>query len=124
MLLAWLPIALLEHSLWALGLGLVTIDLGLQALHVSSQTLLYALDPQARSRLVAAYMLFYSLGSAAGAIASTATTPPPAGSASAPSAPASASARSSSGDGLRTVTRFRRANRRRDTPVGCTQIRP
>jgi predicted MFS family arabinose efflux permease len=73
MLFAWLPIALLEHSLWALGLGLVMIDLGLQALHVSSQTLLYALDSHARSRLVAAYMLFYSLGSAAGAIASTAT---------------------------------------------------
>jgi hypothetical protein len=31
------------------------------------------LDPRARSRLVAAYMLFYSVGSAAGAIASTAT---------------------------------------------------
>lgn len=73
MLLAWLPIALLEHSLLALGLGLVMIDLGLQAVHVSSQTLLYALDSQARSRLVAAYMLFYSVGSAAGAIASTAT---------------------------------------------------
>jgi predicted MFS family arabinose efflux permease len=72
MLFSWLPIAFVEQSLVVMCLGLVMIDLGLQAVHVSSQTLLYRIDPEARSRFAAAYMVFYSIGSATGAIASTA----------------------------------------------------
>jgi predicted MFS family arabinose efflux permease len=71
MLLAWLPIALLHSSLWALASGVVLIDLAIQAVHVTNQSLIFALRPEARSRLVAAYMVFYSIGSASGAIAST-----------------------------------------------------
>jgi len=41
--------------------------------HVTSQSLIYSVRPEAQSRLAAGYMLFYSLGSAAGSIAATAT---------------------------------------------------
>src|SRR5262249_8507550 len=41
MLLSWLPIALLPLSLWGLILGIVTIDYGLQAVHVTNQSLIY-----------------------------------------------------------------------------------
>jgi predicted MFS family arabinose efflux permease len=72
MLVAWLPIALLDVSLWILVAGVVVLDFAIQAIHVTSQSLLFAARPGARSRLVGAYMAFYSVGSAAGAIASTA----------------------------------------------------
>ncbi|QZD69281.1 MFS transporter [Pseudomonas sp. 3-2] len=72
MLGSWLPIALTQSSLWALLLGVITLDLGLQAVHVTSQSLIYSVRPEAQSRLTAGYMLFYSIGSALGSIASTA----------------------------------------------------
>jgi MFS family permease len=61
-----------RHSLLALVVGLVTLDLAVQAVHVTSQSMIYQIDPGARSRLVGAYMVFYSIGSAGGAIGSTA----------------------------------------------------
>ncbi|TFA84700.1 putative MFS family arabinose efflux permease [Pseudomonas sp. LAIL14HWK12:I2] len=72
MLGSWLPIALTQSSLWALLLGVITLDLGLQAVHVTSQSMIYIVRPEAQSRLTAGYMLFYSIGSALGSIASTA----------------------------------------------------
>jgi predicted MFS family arabinose efflux permease len=72
LLLSWLPIALVRHSLLALVVGLIVLDLAVQAVHVTSQSIIYRIDPTARSRLVGAYMVFYSIGSAAGAVASTA----------------------------------------------------
>jgi predicted MFS family arabinose efflux permease len=71
LLVSWLPIALVRHSLLALVVGLVVLDLAVQAVHVTSQSIIYQIDPAARSRLVGAYMVFYSIGSAGGAIAST-----------------------------------------------------
>ena len=68
-----LPIALTQSSLWALLLGVITLDLGLQAVHVTSQSMIYSVRPEAQSRLTAGYMLFYSIGSAVGSILSTAT---------------------------------------------------
>ncbi|WP_166224108.1 MFS transporter [Pseudomonas atagonensis] len=73
MLGSWLPIALTQSSLWALLLGVITLDLGLQAVHVASQSMIYSVRPETQSRLTAGYMLFYSIGSALGSIASTAT---------------------------------------------------
>jgi predicted MFS family arabinose efflux permease len=72
MLVSWLPIALTQSSLWALLLGVITLDLGLQAVHVTSQSMIYSVRPEAQSRLTAGYMLFYSIGSALGSITSTA----------------------------------------------------
>jgi predicted MFS family arabinose efflux permease len=72
MFAAWLPLALLEQSLLALVAGLLLLDFAVQAVHVTNQSILYATDPKARSRLAGGYMVFYSVGSAAGAIASTA----------------------------------------------------
>jgi predicted MFS family arabinose efflux permease len=71
MLVAWLPIALLPESLWGLVIGVIMLDFGLQAVHVSNQSLVYRVRPAAQSRLTAGYMVFYSIGSAVGAITST-----------------------------------------------------
>nr|WP_326491094.1 MFS transporter [Achromobacter deleyi] len=70
--LAWAPIALLDHSLWALVLGVLVLDLALQALHVTNQAMIFSISAQAHSRLVGGYMMFYAVGSGLGSIASTA----------------------------------------------------
>ena len=69
MLAAWGAIACLHVSLWFVVAGVIMLDLGLQAVHVTSQSLIVAARPDAASRLVGGYMVFYSIGSAAGAIA-------------------------------------------------------
>jgi predicted MFS family arabinose efflux permease len=53
-----------------LAIGAVLLDLAVQAIHVSNQSRIYR--PDAGSRLIGGYMVFYSLGSGVGAIASTA----------------------------------------------------
>ncbi|RKP44950.1 MFS transporter [Trinickia fusca] len=72
MLFSWLPTAWGVHSVWALAVGVVVFDFGLQALHVANQSLIYHVRSGARSRVTAAYMLMYALGCAGGSIASTA----------------------------------------------------
>lgn len=71
MLVSWLPSALLNESLWALVVGVVIIDFGLQSVHVASQSLIYRARPEQQSRLTAGYMIFYSVGCALGSIIST-----------------------------------------------------
>ncbi|MGX8905058.1 MFS transporter [Streptomyces netropsis] len=68
---SWLPLAFTRSSLWALLGGVILLDLAVQAVHVTNQTLIYALHPDAGSRLIGGYMVFYSIGSATGAIAAT-----------------------------------------------------
>jgi len=71
MLASWAPIAFLSQTLFALALGIVLLDLGGQAIHVLNQSLILNSKPEATSRLVGCYMLFYAVGSGVGAIAST-----------------------------------------------------
>jgi len=72
LLVSWLPLSLVSHSLWWLIVGIIALDLGGQAIHVTNQSMLFNTQVQAHSRLVGCYMLFYSVGSGLGAIASTA----------------------------------------------------
>ena len=71
LLLAWWPLSLMETSLWALVIGIILLDLGGQALHVTNQSLIFRIAPEAHSRMVALYMLFYATGSGLGAISTT-----------------------------------------------------
>ncbi|MCU7239492.1 MULTISPECIES: MFS transporter [Pseudomonas] len=69
--LSWLPIACLEQSLLALVIGILMLDLAVQAVHVTNQSLLLAGRGEMASRLVGAYMCCYSLGSGVGAVVAT-----------------------------------------------------
>lgn len=73
LLLAWWPLSMMDVSLWALAIGIVLLDLGGQALHVTNQSLIFRTRPEAHSRLVGLYMLFYAVGSGVGAIGTTIT---------------------------------------------------
>ncbi|EJM62844.1 MFS transporter [Pseudomonas sp. GM48] len=69
--LSWLPISYAETSLFALVCGVIMLDFAVQAVHVTNQSLIFAARPDAQSRMVGAYMCFYSVGSALGAAAAT-----------------------------------------------------
>ncbi|MBG9831222.1 MULTISPECIES: MFS transporter [Bacillus cereus group] len=71
LLISWLFISYMEQSLIALVIGIILLDLAVQAIHVTNQTMILPLHTEARSRLTAGYMVFYSIGSAGGSIAST-----------------------------------------------------
>ncbi|WP_028551967.1 MFS transporter [Paenibacillus sp. UNC451MF] len=68
---SWLPIGFLQHSLWLFVVGVIMLDFAVQAVHVTNQSMILSVRPEARSRLTAGYMIFYSIGSATGAVAST-----------------------------------------------------
>ncbi|WP_142631549.1 MFS transporter [Raoultella ornithinolytica] len=71
LLFAWAPIARAETSLPLLVIGVIILDFAVQAVHVTNQSLIFAARPDAQSRLVGAYMCFYSVGSALGAVVAT-----------------------------------------------------
>jgi predicted MFS family arabinose efflux permease len=64
LLASWGLLALGARSLAALIAGIVLLDLGAQALHISNQSAIYTLHPQARSRVNTAYMVAYFVGGA------------------------------------------------------------
>ncbi|OJT44610.1 MFS transporter [Serratia plymuthica] len=71
LVLAWLPLGMLGYGLGWLVVGIVLLDLAGQAIHVLNQSMIFSAHPQAHSRLVGCYMLFYAVGSGLGAFAST-----------------------------------------------------
>jgi predicted MFS family arabinose efflux permease len=71
LLASWLPLSCMTDSLWLLVVGIVVLDLGGQAIHVTNQSMIFNTHPEAHSRLVGCYMIFYTIGSGLGAIAST-----------------------------------------------------
>jgi predicted MFS family arabinose efflux permease len=71
LLTSWGLIALLPISIFALLIGVILLDLAVQAVHVTNQSIIFNRYPNASSRLVGGYMVFYSVGSAIGAITST-----------------------------------------------------
>jgi len=69
---SWLAIAQASWALWLVVIGVVALDFAVQAVHVSNQHLLTMTHPDRVSSVVGGYMIFYSLGSALGATATTA----------------------------------------------------
>lgn len=53
-------------SLAGLIIGVILLDLGVQATHISNQTMIFSLSAEARNRLNTVYMVSYFLGGAAG----------------------------------------------------------
>jgi predicted MFS family arabinose efflux permease len=70
--LSWIPLALGAHSVAWLIAGIVVLDMGVQALHLSNQSVIFRLAPDARSRINSVYMTSYFAGGAIGSAASAA----------------------------------------------------
>ncbi|RBQ18600.1 MFS transporter [Spongiactinospora rosea] len=69
---SWAATGQATWSLWLVVAGVVVLDFAVQAVHVSNQHLLTAAHSHRTSSVIGGYMLFYSLGSAVGATATTA----------------------------------------------------
>lgn len=54
------------RSLTGLIIGVILLDLGVQATHISNQTMIFSLSAEARNRLNTVYMVSYFLGGATG----------------------------------------------------------
>ncbi len=63
---SFLPLWLGRNSLWMLIVGIVVLDIGVQGMQITNQSLIYRLAPEIRSRVTSAYMFCYFAGGAAG----------------------------------------------------------
>ena len=72
MLLSWVPLALGVSSLIALLIGIIVLDLAIQGVHISNQSIIYRHRPEARSRITSAYMTANFIGAAIGSLLSAA----------------------------------------------------
>jgi predicted MFS family arabinose efflux permease len=70
-LVSWLAIARTPSSLLLLAIGLLVLDFAGEGVHVINQHLIVESDPAAATRLIGGYMVYYSIGTGAGAIAAT-----------------------------------------------------
>lgn len=58
-----------RNSLWAMAAGTVAMDAGMQGMQITNQSIVYALAPEARSRLNSAYMVCCFSGASLGSYA-------------------------------------------------------
>ncbi|PRX44676.1 putative MFS family arabinose efflux permease [Prauserella shujinwangii] len=72
LLVSWLAIGQLGWSLLLLIVGVLALDFAVQVVHVSNQHVLTTAYADRTSSAIGGYMVFYSLGSALGATATTA----------------------------------------------------
>jgi len=70
--ISWGVLAQGAHSLPALVLGIVLLDFAVQGAHISNQSEVYRLRPEARSRLTTAYMCVNFMGGVVGSASSAA----------------------------------------------------
>jgi len=70
LLLSWAAIWYGHFSVMALIVGILVLDLTVQGVHITNQTVIYRLQPEARNRLTAGYMTSYFIGGAAGSLIS------------------------------------------------------
>lgn len=72
LLLSWIAIWFGHVSVLALVIGILVLDLTVQGVHITNQTVIYRVQPDARNRLTAGYMTSYFIGGAAGSLISAA----------------------------------------------------
>lgn len=66
MVISWLLFGLAGYTYAGLILGIIFIDMGSQSMHVTNQTIIYSIHPEASNRLNSVYMTSYFIGGAAG----------------------------------------------------------
>lgn len=70
LLFSWGAIWYGQSSVIALIVGILVLDLTVQGVHITNQTVIYRVQPQARNRLTAGYMTSYFIGGAGGSLLS------------------------------------------------------
>ncbi len=66
LVLSWLIFLVSDNSIIGLIIGIVIVDLGLQALHITNQNIIFSKNPEARNRVNTVYMVGFFIGGAFG----------------------------------------------------------
>jgi predicted MFS family arabinose efflux permease len=67
-LLSFIIFIFSAHSIIGLVIGVIVLDMGVQATHISNQSIIFALNGEARNRINTIYMVSYFIGGAAGTL--------------------------------------------------------
>ncbi len=66
LIISWVIFLFSGNSIIGLIIGVVLVDLGLQALHITNQNIIFSKNPQARNRVNTIYMVGFFIGGALG----------------------------------------------------------
>jgi len=66
LLVSFIIFALFSRSWAGLVIGVILMDMGVQATHIANQSIIFALNPNARNRINTVYMVTYFVGGALG----------------------------------------------------------
>lgn len=66
LIVSWIIFLFSETSIVGLVIGVILIDLSLQALHITNQNIIFSKNPEARNRVNTIYMVSFFLGGALG----------------------------------------------------------
>jgi predicted MFS family arabinose efflux permease len=69
--ISFIVFAFSGHSITGLVIGVILMDMGVQATHISNQAIIFATNPGARNRINTIYMVTYFTGGALGTYAAT-----------------------------------------------------
>lgn len=66
LIISWVIFLLSDFSIIGLIIGVILVDLGLQALHITNQNIIFSKNPEARNRVNTIYMVGFFIGGALG----------------------------------------------------------
>lgn len=66
LIISWIVFLVSGESIIGLILGVILVDLGLQALHITNQNIIFSKNPEARNRVNTIYMVGFFIGGALG----------------------------------------------------------
>jgi predicted MFS family arabinose efflux permease len=66
LILSWVIFLVSANSILGLVIGVILIDMGLQALHITNQNIIFSNNPEARNRVNTIYMVGFFIGGAIG----------------------------------------------------------
>jgi MFS family permease len=68
LIVSWGIFLVSAHSIIGLIVGAVLVDLGMQALHITNQNIIFSKNPDARNRVNTIYMVGFFIGGALGTL--------------------------------------------------------
>jgi predicted MFS family arabinose efflux permease len=66
LIISWVIFLFSDFSIIGLVIGVILVDLGLQALHITNQNIIFSKNPEARNRVNTIYMVGFFIGGALG----------------------------------------------------------
>ncbi|MDW5287626.1 MFS transporter [Formosa sp. PL04] len=66
LIVSWIIFLVSGYSIFGLIIGVVLVDLGMQALHITNQNIIFSKNPEGRNRVNTIYMVSFFIGGALG----------------------------------------------------------